>query len=49
MRDVIHAPTPTLTSTRHPASPSAAPEVHRTPDGEPSDDAACDDFDPASN
>ena len=22
MRDVIHAPTPTLTSTRHPASPS---------------------------
>ncbi len=49
MRDVIHAPTPTLTSTRHPASPSAAPEVHRTPDGEPSDDTACDDFDPASN
>jgi Sec-independent protein translocase protein TatA len=49
MRDVIHAPTQTFTSTGHPASPPPAREVHRPADTGPADDAGCDDFDPASN
>ncbi len=49
MRDVMHAPTQTLTSTGHPASPPLARELHRRAETGPADDAGRHDFDPASN